>query len=762
MPPLSPRAAKALQQRCQQLYQSALEHQAAGQALCQLEWAAASCRRAIAVNPADANAHYNLSTVLLSRGQLRQGFREHEWRWEFPVMKQARQFLGAPQWDGTPGDGGTLLVFPEQGLGDTLQFCRFAPMAAARGWRVVLAVQQPLLRLLTGMAGVQRVVPWPADIGVYDRHCPMLSLPTALGTDLDSIPAAPYLRADPAMADAWRRRLTAEHGTAPRIGVVWAAAARPLPELQEVDRRRSLPPDLLAPLFPIPGLRFFSLQKGVPPAPPQFPLIDHMADMDDFADTAALVDALDLVISVDTSMVHLAGGMGKPVWMLDRFSPCWRWLEGRDDSPWYPRMRIFRQTAPGDWPAVIRRVADALAGFGRPDAAPPVRRPADDLALVVQLNDRGSRLRDDNRILPATALFRRAVTLMPGAAELQTNLASVLIAGGRLDEAQTACRRAIAEKPGFAIAHFYLGLTLLAKGALPAGWREYEWRLAGMEAKAAAPHLAGRWWRGEAGNGRTLLIHAEQGLGDTLQFCRYVPLAAARGWRVVLEVQAPLRRLLSGLAEVVIAEGDPLPTHDRVCFLMSLPLIFGTDLATIPAIPALRPTGVEAWRRRLEAGGRLTVGLAWAGNPRPDSPALNAIDRRRSLAPALLAPLFRHRNIDFFSLQKGGPAAPAEFPLVDHMAEMTDLADTAAFIGALDLVISVDSAVAHLAASLGRPVWLLDRFDACWRWLRDRDDSPWYPGLRIFRQTTAGDWPAVIERVAAALAAPTLNIGGSP
>lgn len=335
---------------------------AASLGLRQLDQAAACCRRAIDVNPADATAHYNLSSVLLSRGRLRQGFREHEWRWELPVMRAARQALRAPQWKGEPGHGRILLVFAEQGLGDTLQFCRFAPMAAARGWRVVLGVQAALVRLLTGMAGLERVVPWPAGIGAFDRHCPMLSLPAVLGTDLDTIPAAPYLRADPGMAIAWQRRLAADHGTAPRIGVVWAAAPRPHPDLQEVDRQRSLPPKLLAPLFRIPGLRFFSLQKGVPPAPPEFALIDHMDEVVDFADTAALVSALDLVITVDTSMVHLAGGMGKPVWMLDRFAPCWRWLDGRDDSPWYPRMRIFRQTAPGDWPAVLERlVAAALA-----------------------------------------------------------------------------------------------------------------------------------------------------------------------------------------------------------------------------------------------------------------------------------------------------------------------------------------------------------------------------------------------------------------
>lgn len=318
--------------------------------------AAACFRRAITVDPRQAGAHINLGAALLARGDLAQGFREQEWRWLIPEMKGGPGGCGAPRWRGEAGQGRSLLITAEQGLGDSLQFCRFAPAAAARGWRVVVAVQPPLVRLLRTLPGVAEVIAWSDRGPPCDAHCPMMSLPLALDARLDSLPSAPYLRTD---AAPWRRRLA--RAGRPLIGLVWAGAARPDPLGKAVDRRRSMPPQELAPLFAIPDLTFVSLQKGGPPAPEHFPLLDHMAEMEDFADSAALVGALDLVISVDTSMVHLAGALGRPVWLLDRFDACWRWLDRRDDSPWYPTLRIFRQTAPGDWAGVIARVAAALA-----------------------------------------------------------------------------------------------------------------------------------------------------------------------------------------------------------------------------------------------------------------------------------------------------------------------------------------------------------------------------------------------------------------
>jgi hypothetical protein len=262
-------------------------------------------------------------------------------------------------------------------------------------------------------------------------------------------------------------------------------------------------------------------------------------------------------------------------------------------------------------------------------------------------------------------------------------------------------------------------MALLARGDLTAGWEEYEWRWKTPQMISERRHLAQPQWQGESGNGQTLLIHAEQGFGDTLQFCRYASLAAARGLRVIMEVQAPLVRLLRSLpgVEMVIGRGEELPSFDLQSPLLSLPRALRTTVETIPgATPYLHvdPAAVADWSARINTitSQSPRIGLVWAGNPRNHSPTLAAIDRRRSMAPERLTPLFELPSLQFFNLQKDGPAAPKAFSLIDLMSEIDDFADTAALISNLDLVISVDTAVAHLAAALGKPVWMLNRFDS--------------------------------------------------
>ncbi len=364
-------------------------------------------------------------------------------------------------------------------------------------------------------------------------------------------------------------------------------------------------------------------------------------------------------------------------------------------------------------------------------------------------NDLGSALAQQGRLDEAVAHYGRALALRPDYPEAHSNLGSALADQGRLDEAVAHFRRALALKPDYPEAHSNLAMVLLAQGDMDAGWAEYEWRWKMPHAVKAARSFAQPRWRGEAAEGRTLLIHAEQGLGDTVQFCRYAPLAANRGLRVILEVQEPLVRLLRGLPGVdrVVGQGEALPPFDLHCPMLSLPLALATATESIPSAASYLhadPAQVAAWRTRLAAmgSGRLRIGLAWAGNP--DLPA----DHRRSLAPDRLAPLFDLSGLHVFSLQKDGPAAPEAFPLTDLMGEVGDFADTAALVANLDLVISVDTAVAHMAAALGKPVWLLNRFDSCWRWQAGRRDSPWYPTLRLYRQPRPGDWAPVLAEVA--------------
>jgi tetratricopeptide (TPR) repeat protein len=353
----------------------------------------------------------------------------------------------------------------------------------------------------------------------------------------------------------------------------------------------------------------------------------------------------------------------------------------------------------------------------------------------------------------AIAPLREAVRLQPGNADAQLNLGCALQELEALDAAALCFGTAIAIDSELAEAHSNLGIVLLAQGAMPEGWLEHEWRWDTPQLSEARREFPRPVWRGEPISGQTLLIHAEQGLGDTLQFCRYARLAAARGARIIMEVQPPLVRLLNGLAgvDVVLPRGGKLPGFDWHCPMLSLPLALGTKLASIPGdVPYLRPDAIEAasWCARLAGSGddRPRVGVVWAGDARRHSRALTAVDRRRSLAVERLAPLLEMADVRFFSLQKDSHTRE-KLPLEDHMAEMRDFADTAALIANLDLIISVDTAVAHAAGALGKPVWLLDRFDSCWRWLRGRDDSPWYPTLRIYRQPQPGDWDTVLDRI---------------
>ena len=332
----------------------------------------------------------------------------------------------------------------------------------------------------------------------------------------------------------------------------------------------------------------------------------------------------------------------------------------------------------------------------------------------------------------------------------------------RLDEALASFERAIMLKPDYAEAHHNMAMCQLMLGDYESGWARYEWRWRARQFGGERRRLDAPLWLGrECLHGQTILLHAEQGLGDTLQFCRYVSEVAALGARVILEVQPGLERLLSRLGGVdqVLTRGGALPPYDFQTPLVSLPhaLGAGPDGDRGAYLSAERETAA-AWALRLAGTGGPRVGLCWAGGARPGQPVADAIDKRRSLSLDQLAPLASLPGVTFYSLQKGPPAAeltPARAwdgpPIIDSTSELIDFADTAALVANLDLVITCDTAVAHLAGGLGKPVWVLNRFDACWRWLADRADSPWYPSARLFRQKTPGAWSGVVEDVKSAL-----------
>jgi Tfp pilus assembly protein PilF len=327
-----------------------------------LEPAIAEYEKAISLQPDFALAHWDLGLALLLRGDYARGLPEYEWRWRTETVVVPRKFP-QPIWDGGELGGKTILLHAEQGFGDTIHMARYALLVAARGGRVILECQPPLSRLMRSLQGVQQIIPAGEPLPPFDVHCPLLTLPLVSRTTVETIPASvPYLRADKELAKTFGMKLSPDVG-GPLIGLVWAGR----PENKN-DRSRSMRLRDFAPLAGIGNARFVNLQLGaaadqIRQRPPVLELLDFTGDLHDFADTAALVANLDLVIAVDTAVAHLAGAMAKPIWILVPTMPDWRWMLGRDDSPWYPTMRIFRQKTRGDWNDVMVRVKLELEKF---------------------------------------------------------------------------------------------------------------------------------------------------------------------------------------------------------------------------------------------------------------------------------------------------------------------------------------------------------------------------------------------------------------
>ena len=324
-------------------------------------WAAARDQFALAVSlrPDHAMAHFFLGIALLQLGQLAEGWKEYAWRWRWAGFKDRplRLRFETEPWDGRDLGSEPILIHYEQGYGDTIQFVRYLPMVTARGGKVVLEAPPPLVRLLKRAKGVREVVPFGTALGEAPNHAALLDLPGLFGTTLENIPAdVPYLDACPDDVAAWRQRLGREKRL--KVGLVWAGGAG-----NSTDSQRSMDPGLMRPLTDVQGAAFYSLQIGRNADLSRFPpgaVADLSPYLNDFADTAAAVSQLDLVISVDTAVVHLAGAMGKSVWMLLHFLGEWRWMDSRKLSPWYPTLRIFRQEKSGDWSDIVTQASQGL------------------------------------------------------------------------------------------------------------------------------------------------------------------------------------------------------------------------------------------------------------------------------------------------------------------------------------------------------------------------------------------------------------------
>ena len=375
---------------------------------------------------------------------------------------------------------------------------------------------------------------------------------------------------------------------------------------------------------------------------------------------------------------------------------------------------------------------------------------------AVAYNNLGNALQKQSKSADAVACYQQALRLKPDYVVAQSNLGTTLQRQNKLDDAIACYQQALRLKPDYADAHHNLGMAWLQTGNLASGWSQYEWRIKVNR----LPEFRQSKWDGSPLAGRRILILAEQGLGDTLQFIRYIPLVKARGGHVIVACQPPLMGLLKCVEEIDELIPQPtdlrpeLPPFDVYSYLLSVPNLLGTTLDTIPhRVPYMLADErfVERWRQELGHGNELKVGIAWQGN------RLNSCDRGRSIRLEEFEPLGQIQNVRLISLQKGDGSEQVRqlawcLPVTDFTDRMDDstgpFLDTAAMMMNLDLVITSDTSVAHLAGALGVPVWVALAYSPDWRWLLDRDDSPWYPTMRLFRQETTGDWAGVFRRIA--------------
>jgi len=878
---------------------------------------------------------FNLSLALLRTGDFANGWAAYENRLLMPHYNSLQSRLDKPRWNGGSLDGQTLLVWAEQGFGDTIQFARFLPMIEQRGGCILFECQPELAPLMRCIDGIDKVIPRSEHPPAHDLQCPLLSLPRVFGCDAGSIPGNEFmnpLKAGPGIP------LPSRSQSRLNIGMVWRGSRR-----TQQPEAREIPLDGLAGVTHSADAQFFSLQKeAIPSDLNQLgPVTDLDPLMTNFTATALLLRQLDLVITIDTAVAHLAGALGRPVWLLLPYAGEWRWLENRSDSPWYPTMRIFRQPRPGDWAGVIADVTSALRQLPSPAAArllanatdcqqqgqlgqaieqfqhatavdpenttllrlladalrennqPDEARACLDRAIELQPEDAGTHhelgllLSGLGQAEAALGPYRRAIELQPGCADFHFNRGNAHYALGQVTDARRDYQRAAKLDPALAAAHFNLGqiaqddgdyltsaqaykhavdlnanytdamvnlgLTLrnlketelaeecfwhilqrqpgepmagvnmaklqlerddpaaaeatcrsvlgphpkhpetllnlgvalqaqnrveeaisvfnefiagephnpdgpfnlalaeLAAGRWNDGWRHYEARWQTDNPLFAPRHPGVPRWTGEPLAGKRLLLFAEQGFGDTLQFCRYAPHLANAGARVVIECQPGLRALLQTLPGVaqVFEPGDPVPSADFALPMMSAPLAFGTTPETVPNGNNGRYLFAEP-SQIVPDSGLPRIGVVWAGRSR--SWADN-----RSLPAGLLADLlgacgeFAWFNLQLEPSDDARRIIDSTECITDLSPHISDFASTASLIESMDMVVTVDTAVAHLAGALGKPTCLLLPFAADWRWLLGRNDTPWYPNTRLFRQQTPGDWPELIDRVATEL-----------
>jgi len=859
--------------------------------------ALASYEKAIALAPDHAAAHMLRGLILLRQGKFSAGWQEYEWRWKKKDELPLRE-LPQPQWRGEPTSEQTLFIYSEQGVGDELMFASCLPDAIRDARHCVIECDPRLTALYRRSFPTATVhsregwyaPAWLGQVRPIDCQTPIGNLPRYHRPTLESFPHRnSYLQTDPAQVAKWRQRLN-QLGPGLKIGISWRGRSD-----HEEKYRRSIPLGEWRSLLTLDNVHFVNLQYGdvrreVAEVERELGIELHdWEDADpqnDLDGLAAQMAALDLVVTIGNTNAHLAGAIGAQVWTLLPHSPSWRWMDHRQDSLWYPTMRLLRQRAEADWPVLINAVRDAIVANSSADCLananiPPIRDAADHQLkrsratisdvrwrlVDANLNDAFARgvefakagephhaegifreilrlapkhvdalhrlgmllkqsgRRDDalrllneaatiaharanvqfdyavalteafkneeaERVLhrvieldpnsgpayvnlgvicerlgkldEALAICHRGVNLMPQSAQAIYNLANVYLNQGSLNEALQSYDQLLQLDPQFARGHWNRGLTCMLKADFMGGWAGYAWREKAEQVKL--DHFDLPLWDGSSLAGKTLLVHAEQGVGDEIMFASCLPEVVQRARHVHVTCDPRLEKLLhrsfpSASVHSVVRgptfQWKPPADVDLYTHAGTLPYYFRQTWEQFPRqerFLAPEPETVALWRDRFDAlGPGAKIGISWRAGGHSSE------QRRRTSLLDHWQPLFQIPGVHFVNLQYGEwsedlAAARARWGVTIHDWEdadpLSDIDGFAAQVAALDAVVSVGNTTIHVAGAVGTPTWTVLPRVPGWRYLLNHDWMPWYGSVRLRRQTTSGDWDEVYARVA--------------
>jgi ADP-heptose:LPS heptosyltransferase/Flp pilus assembly protein TadD len=697
-------------------------------------------QKVLTLDPNYTFAHLGLAQCYLALGDFKRGLPGLIYRHPEIQNFTKHNFLVADL------TGQRILIRCEWGFGDIFQFIRYAKLLKERGAYVILQSYQELIPLLKQCPYIDEIFTEGQEFPDYSIQVPLLSLPESFCTTRATIPhSVPYLYPDPKLSEYWKQQLDSEHRF--KIGLCWSGRGE---DTVPAHVQKNIPVEQISRIADLPGAVVYALQKTDLDLHnyniKQFDNLDVQSGH--FMDTAAIMQHLDLIITIDTSLAHLAGALNRPVWTLLPSTADWRWMTQCNTSAWYPSMTLFRQTSPGNWDTVIDTVIHQLE---------PLIEQHNTYLEVLKKNDPLSWFNTacialkNGHLSYAERLLKKVSQALPTSLGTLHNLAYALRWQGKLDEAIAIYKQKLSLEDA-TDTHFGLAQAYLLAGNFEQGLAEFErGRADTIKMVNNKPNNLAEIL------GKKILILAEWGIGDMLQFIRYAKILKQEQTTVMVQAPKMLHPLLSLCSYIDhITDGSrELPVQPDVHIpLLSLPYICGTTCETIPAdIPYVRadPQLVRDWEQKLQHDKNLRIGLCWHGSTHKAYPDKN-------IQLTLFKKFGELPGVSFYSLQKlkGSEELNKELSFVhdfgpDFDTKHGSFMDTAAVMLNLDLVITIDTSIAHLAGALGVPVWILLPYVPDWRWMLERDDSPWYPTMRLFRQKKPGDWPSAIMHVYDAL-----------